>query len=123
MADRGGDDERAEHDKEREDQQRHRSNQHVADRLEPQPPPVAHLGHIVGAIEADAHAFDGAGGEVDGERDADGEHIAARGGEHVADFAGERAGDLLRPGLQQDARDLVGELLGAGISRRARSRK
>src|SRR5262249_34602120 len=54
--------------------------------------------------------------EIDGKRDADGEHVATRGGEHVADFSSDRAGDLLRPGRQQDACDLVGELLGAEVA-------
>ena len=104
---------RSEHDQERERKQRHRGDQHIANRLEPQQEPIARFHHAVSAIEADAQALDSVRSEIDRERHTHGEHIAARGGEHLVDLIGDRTGNLLRPSLQQQPRSLVGERLGA----------
>ena len=86
VANRGGEDQRRQHHQERQHQQADRGDQHVADRFQPQQPPASALGHAVGAVQADAQALDAARGEVDRERDADGEQVAAGAEQHAGGF-------------------------------------
>ena len=104
---------RPEHDQEGERQKRGRGDNHIADRFEPQQKPVARFTHIVRAVEPDAQALDAARREEHGQCDANRERAVGAAGEHGVDRAGDRLGDFLRPGVEQDMRDLVGELLGA----------
>jgi len=113
MPQRGRVQERGEHDQDRQRQQRDRADQHIGDRFEAQQEPVPRLLRPIGAIEADAQAFDAARRKIDRGDRAQGQHIAARGGEHAVRLAGDRLGDLLGPRLEQQVGDLVGEILGA----------
>ena len=106
-------DQRRQHDQEREGQDRHRADQHIEDRLQPQQPPGARLARVIGAVEADAQALHSARREVKRKGDAEGEHVAARVGEHAGDVLRYRPGHFRRPGFQQQARGLVGQFLGA----------
>src|SRR5262249_24304380 len=98
--DRGCEQQRTEHDQERKRKQRHRPDQHIGNRLEPQQQPVARLYRPVGAIERDAQAFDAARGEIDREHKPDGENVATRPGEHVVNFRCDWVGDLAWPGFE-----------------------
>jgi hypothetical protein len=67
----------------------------------------------IGAIEPDAQALNAARGKKYSQRETEGQHVAASGGQDGVDLLGDRSCNLLRPGLEQDVRDLVGKLLGA----------
>ena len=116
----GLEDQRPEDDHERQHQQRHRADQHIADQLEPQQPPAALLVEPIGAVETDAQALDAARGEIDREHGAQRKHAAMRAREHALNLVGDRVRHFRRPGGNDEACDLIGEIVGADEARNAR---
>ena len=107
-------DQRPEHDKEGEREQRHRADQDQPQRLEAQHPPRSRLDKAIGAIEPDPKRFDGARSEIEREDRAEGQQTAAaRSGENPLDLVGDRAGDDLRPFGEHELRRLVRQVLRA----------
>jgi len=113
VAARGFEDQRAEHDQERQQERGGGGDQRVADRLQTQPVPASLFGDGIGAVERDAQALDTVRREVERERRADGQRVAARGGQHVMNFAGERVRHFQRQDLQHQLRGLIGQILRA----------
>ena len=111
------DDQRAEHDQESHRERGEGGDQRVADRLQPQPVPAARLDHGIGAVQRDPQRLDAVGGEVDRSTAP-----TVRMSPRVVVSTSWISPDIVsatcsRPGLQQQRRRPVGELLRAEKAR------
>ena len=85
--------------------------------LEPQDEPVARLGHAVGAVQSDPQAFDAARREIDRKDEVDRQQVASIGGQHCVNFTADTISDLVRPGLEHQTDDVVGDFIGSEETR------